>query len=51
LARAVGLSGAAAILVAVNVTAVVPVTPSNVGLFQAACVAVLAAFGVFGPSR
>jgi uncharacterized membrane protein YbhN (UPF0104 family) len=51
LARAVGLAGAAAILVAVNVTAVVPVTPSNVGLFQAACVAVLAAFGVFGPSR
>jgi phosphatidylinositol alpha-mannosyltransferase len=46
LAHAVGLAGAAAILVAVNVTAVVPVTPSNVGVFQAACVAVLAAFGV-----
>jgi phosphatidylinositol alpha-mannosyltransferase len=46
LAHAVGLAGAAAILVAVNVTAAVPVTPSNVGMFQAACVAVLAAFGV-----
>ena len=46
LADAVGLAGAAAILVAVNVTAVVPVTPSNIGVFQAACVAVLAAFGV-----
>lgn len=42
----VGLAGAAAILVAVNVTAVAPLTPSNVGVFQAACVAVLAAFGV-----
>ena len=48
LARPVGLAGAAAVLVAVNVTAVVPLTPSNVGLFQAACVAVLAAFGVSG---
>ena len=48
LAHAVGLAGAAAILVAVNVTAAVPVTPSNVGVFQAACVAVLAAFGVSG---
>ena len=48
LADAVGLVGAAAVLVAVNVTAVVPVTPSNVGVFQAACVAVLAAFGVPG---
>ncbi|MGZ6643815.1 MAG: lysylphosphatidylglycerol synthase transmembrane domain-containing protein [Solirubrobacteraceae bacterium] len=43
-----GLAGAAAVLVAVNVTAVVPVTPSNVGVFQAACVAVLAGFGVSG---
>jgi phosphatidyl-myo-inositol alpha-mannosyltransferase len=42
----VGVLGAAAVLVAVNVTAVVPVTPSNVGVFQAACVAVLAGFGV-----
>jgi phosphatidylinositol alpha-mannosyltransferase len=29
------------VLFAVNVTAVVPVTPANVGVFQAACVAVL----------
>jgi phosphatidylinositol alpha-mannosyltransferase len=45
---AAGLAGAAAVLVAVNVTAVVPVTPSNVGVFQAACVAVLVSFGVSG---
>lgn len=37
---------AAAILLAVNVSAVLPVTPSNVGVFQAACIAVLAAYGV-----
>jgi phosphatidylinositol alpha-mannosyltransferase len=37
-----GIAGAAAVLFAVNVTAVVPVTPANVGVFQAACVAVLA---------
>jgi phosphatidyl-myo-inositol alpha-mannosyltransferase len=37
----VGAAGAAAVLFAVNVTAVVPATPANVGLFQAACVAVL----------
>jgi phosphatidylinositol alpha-mannosyltransferase len=37
-----GIGGAAAVLFAVNVTAVVPATPSNVGVFQAACVAVLA---------
>jgi phosphatidyl-myo-inositol alpha-mannosyltransferase len=37
----VGLGGAAAVLFAVNVTAVVPATPANVGVFQAACVAVL----------
>jgi phosphatidylinositol alpha-mannosyltransferase len=48
LQRTAGLAGAAAVLVAVNVTAVVPVTPSNVGVFQAACVAVLAGFGVAG---
>ena len=36
------LGAAAAVLFAVNVTAVVPVTPSNLGVFQAACVAVLA---------
>lgn len=29
-----------------NVSAIVPVTPSNVGVFQAACIAVLAPFGV-----
>jgi phosphatidylinositol alpha-mannosyltransferase len=34
------------VLVATNVAAVVPVTPGNVGVFQAACVAVLAAYGV-----
>jgi phosphatidylinositol alpha-mannosyltransferase len=37
----VGVTGAAAVLFAVNVTAVVPATPSNIGVFQAACVAVL----------
>jgi phosphatidylinositol alpha-mannosyltransferase len=37
----VGVAGAAAVLFAVNVTAVVPLTPANVGVFQAACVAVL----------
>ena len=40
--RRVGIAGAAAVLFAVNVTAVVPATPANVGVFQAACVAVLA---------
>jgi phosphatidylinositol alpha-mannosyltransferase len=41
------LGAAAAILFAVNVTAVVPVTPSNLGVFQAACMAVLVgAYGV-----
>jgi phosphatidylinositol alpha-mannosyltransferase len=40
------LSAAAAVLVAVNITAVVPLTPSNVGVFQAACIAALAPFGV-----
>jgi phosphatidylinositol alpha-mannosyltransferase len=42
------LAAAAAVLLAVNVTAVVPVAPSNVGVFQAACVAVLSAYGVAG---
>jgi phosphatidylinositol alpha-mannosyltransferase len=37
-----GAGAAAAVLFAVNVTAVVPATPANVGVFQAACVAVLA---------
>jgi phosphatidylinositol alpha-mannosyltransferase len=38
----VGIAGAAAVLFAVNVTAVLPATPANVGVFQAACIAVLA---------
>jgi phosphatidyl-myo-inositol alpha-mannosyltransferase len=37
-----GADAAAAVLFAVNVTAVIPATPANVGVFQAACVAVLA---------
>ena len=37
-----GGAAAAGVLFAVNVTAVVPATPANVGVFQAACVAVLA---------
>ena len=37
---------AAAVLFAVNVTAVLPATPSNLGVFQAACVAVLSGYGV-----
>jgi phosphatidylinositol alpha-mannosyltransferase len=41
-----GLGAAAAVLLAVNVTALVPVTPSNVGIFQAATIAVLTAYGV-----
>jgi uncharacterized protein (TIRG00374 family) len=40
------LVSAAAILLAVNVSAVLPATPSNVGVFQAACLVVLAAYGV-----
>jgi len=46
LAGQAGLAGAAAILLAVNVSAVLPATPSNVGVFQAACLVVLAAYGV-----
>jgi phosphatidylinositol alpha-mannosyltransferase len=41
-----GLGAAAAVLFAVNVTAALPATPSNLGVFQAACVAVLSAYGV-----
>jgi phosphatidyl-myo-inositol alpha-mannosyltransferase len=41
-----GLTAAAAILLAVNVSAIIPATPSNVGVFQAACLVVLAAYGV-----
>jgi phosphatidylinositol alpha-mannosyltransferase len=37
---------AAAILLAVNLSAILPATPSNVGVFQAACIVVLAAYGV-----
>jgi phosphatidylinositol alpha-mannosyltransferase len=40
------LGAAAGVLVATNVAAVAPITPGNVGVFQAACVAVLAAYGV-----
>ena len=36
-----GVGAAAAVLFAVNVTAVLPATPSNLGVFQAACVVVL----------
>jgi phosphatidylinositol alpha-mannosyltransferase len=42
LAGRAGIGGAAAVLFTVNVTAVIPATPANVGVFQAACVAVLA---------
>ncbi len=44
------IATAAAILLAVNVSAILPATPSNVGVFQAACLVVLAAFG-FGASQ
>jgi phosphatidylinositol alpha-mannosyltransferase len=40
------LGAAAAVLVATNLAAVAPVTPGNVGVFQAACIAALAAYGV-----
>jgi phosphatidylinositol alpha-mannosyltransferase len=36
-----GMGAAAAVLFAVNITAVLPATPANLGVFQAACVAVL----------
>jgi phosphatidyl-myo-inositol alpha-mannosyltransferase len=41
-----GIGAAAAVLFAVNVTAALPATPSNLGVFQAACVAVLSAYHV-----
>ena len=44
-----GLGAAAAVLFAVNVTAVLPATPSNLGVFQAACVVVLS--GGYGVSQ
>ena len=37
----IGIGGAAAVLFAVNVTAVVPATPSNIGVFQLAVISVL----------
>jgi phosphatidyl-myo-inositol alpha-mannosyltransferase len=41
------MGAAAAVLFAVNVTAVLPLTPSNLGVFQAACLAVLTgAYGI-----
>ena len=36
-----GIGGAAAVLFAVNVTAIVPATPSNIGVFQLAVISVL----------
>jgi phosphatidylinositol alpha-mannosyltransferase len=44
-----GLGAAAAVLFAVNVSAVLPATPSNLGVFQAACVFVLS--GAYGVSH
>ena len=41
LSDAMGIGGAAAVLFAVNVTAVVPATPSNIGVFQLAVISVL----------
>jgi phosphatidylinositol alpha-mannosyltransferase len=41
LSHQAGLAAAAAVLFAVNITAVLPVTPANLGVFQAACAAVL----------
>jgi phosphatidylinositol alpha-mannosyltransferase len=41
------MGAAAAVLFAVNVSAVLPLTPANLGVFQAACVAVLTgAYGI-----
>ena len=47
--RSAGFGAAAAVLFAVNVTAAIPATPSNLGVFQAACVAVLS--GAYGVSH
>jgi phosphatidylinositol alpha-mannosyltransferase len=41
LSHQVGIGAAAAVLFAVNITAVLPATPANLGVFQAACAAVL----------
>jgi len=44
---AIGIGAAAAVLFAVNVTAVIPATPSNIGIFQLATISVLTTgFGV-----
>ncbi len=44
---AIGIGAAAAVLFAVNVTAVIPATPSNIGVFQLATISVLTTgFGV-----
>jgi phosphatidylinositol alpha-mannosyltransferase len=45
------LGAAAAVLFAVNVSAVIPVTPSNLGVFQAACVAVLTGAYAVDPAQ
>jgi phosphatidyl-myo-inositol alpha-mannosyltransferase len=37
----IGIGAAAAVLFAVNVTAVIPATPSNIGIFQLATISVL----------
>lgn len=44
-----GFGAACAVLFAVNVTAVLPVTPSNLGVFQTACVVVLGGYGIGYP--
>lgn len=41
LSHQTGFAAAAAVLFAVNITAVLPATPANLGVFQAACAAVL----------
>ncbi|MGA8719268.1 MAG: phosphatidylinositol alpha-mannosyltransferase, partial [Solirubrobacteraceae bacterium] len=41
LGKHAGIGAAAAVLFAVNITAVLPATPANLGVFQAACAAVL----------
>jgi phosphatidylinositol alpha-mannosyltransferase len=41
LSNRTGVAAAAAVLFAVNITAVLPATPANLGVFQAACAAVL----------
>jgi len=41
LAHRTGFAAAAAVLFAVNITAVLPATPANLGVFQAACATVL----------